>query len=182
MRRLTYGSMTSHRSAMTTIAVAQRATVTARCLLRSARGPREEDHSIRGARNVLERPHHLGLAPARRALDRDRRPHPLLELAPELLDEHPLVLAGLDVALGDQLLAIPRAHAQELHRPHYVTRVTPVRRASVQPTPTPSTFTGPGPRPMPRCPSRTAPDAILRASRAAWTGLAPSASRAASAL
>src|SRR3954471_24123897 len=115
MRRLTYGSMTSHRSAMTTIAVAQRATVTARCLLRSARGPRGEDHSIRGARNVLERPHHLGLAPAARVLDRDRRPHPLLELAPELLDEHLLVLADLDVALGDQLLAISRAHAQELY-------------------------------------------------------------------
>src|SRR3954470_14335611 len=107
--------MTSQRSAMTTIAVAQRATVTASCLLRSARGAWEEDDSIRGARNVLERPHHLGLTPTARVLDRDRRPHPLLELAPELLDEHLLVLADLDVALGDQLLAIPRAHAQELH-------------------------------------------------------------------
>src|SRR4051812_37253372 len=167
--------MTSQRSAMTTIAVAQRATVTARCLLRSARGPREEDDPISGARDVLERPHHLGLAPTRGALDRNRRPHPLLELAPELLDEHLLVLADLDVALGDQLLAIPRAHAQELHARHYVTRDAPVGRASVPPTPTPSTFPGPGPCPIPRWPSRTASDASRRASRAASTGLHPSA-------
>src|SRR3954447_12416126 len=114
--------MTSHRSAMTTIAVAQRATVTARCLLRPARGAREEDDPAGGARNVLERPHHLGLPPAALRLHRNRGPHPLLQLALELLDEHLLVLADLDVALGDQLLAIPRTHAQELHARHYVTR------------------------------------------------------------
>src|SRR3954470_17939261 len=107
--------MTSHRSAMTTIAVAQRATVTARCLLRPARCAREEDDPAGGARDVLERPHHLGLSPAALGLHRDRGPHPLLELAAELLDEHLLVLADLDVALGDQLLAISRTHAQELH-------------------------------------------------------------------
>ena len=70
----TYGSMTSHRSAMTTIAVAQRATVTARCLLRSARCAREEDDPAGGARDVLERAHHLGLPPAALASRPGSRP------------------------------------------------------------------------------------------------------------
>src|SRR3954470_18742128 len=122
--------MTSHRSAMTTIAVAQRATVTARCLLRPARCAREEDDPAGGARDVLERPHHLGLSPAAFGLHRNGGPHPLLQLALELLDEHLLVLADLDVALGDQLLAIPRTHAQELHARHYVTRAAPADPAS----------------------------------------------------
>src|SRR6185312_16299638 len=123
----------------------QRATVTASCLLRSARCAREEDDPIGGARDVLERPHHLGLTPAARALDRNRRPHALLELAPELLDEHLLVLADLDVALGDQLLAIPRAHAQELHGPHYVTPASPDRRVSCPGRPHPARSPGPVP-------------------------------------
>ena len=46
----------------------------------------------------------------------DRRPHARVELAAELLDEALGVLGDLEVALGDQLLAVPGTHAQELHR------------------------------------------------------------------
>src|SRR3954471_19205056 len=113
-RRSTYGTITSHSRAMTTMAVAQRATVTCG-LVCSARGAREEDDSAGLARDLLELAHHLGLPPAALGLHRDRGPHPLLELAAELRDEPLLVLAHLDVALGDQLLSIARAHPQELH-------------------------------------------------------------------
>src|SRR3954447_22105617 len=149
--------MTSHRSAMTTIAVAQRATVTARCLLRPARGAREEDDPAGGARNVLERPHHLGLPPAALRLHRNRGPHPLLELALELLDEHLLVLADLDVALGDQLLTISGTHAQNLNDRHYVTPAAPADPASWpgrqlparSPAPAPARCSGARPAPPP---------------------------------
>src|SRR3954454_5792773 len=108
------GTMTSHRSAMTTIAVAQRATVTG-VLRGPARGAREEDDAAGVARDLLERAHHLELPPTPLGLHRDRGPHPLLELAPELGDQPLLVLVELDVSLGDQLLTVPRTHAQELH-------------------------------------------------------------------
>ena len=77
-------------------------------------------------------------------------PHALVELAAELLDEALLVLGDLEVALGDQLLAMPRAHAQELHRGDYgrgpVPAGAPARRraAAVRP----KTSTGPGPAPI----------------------------------
>ena len=45
-----------------------------------------------------------------------RRPHPLVELAAELLDQRLLLLGDLDIALGDELLAEARTHAKELHR------------------------------------------------------------------
>ena len=115
-------------------------------------------------------------------LDRDRRPHPLLELAPELLDEHLLVLADLDVALGDQLLAISRAHAQELHA-GIMSRASrqPVRR----PVPgRPRRARSPGPAPG-RCRgARRAPPPTRACARPAPPprGLNPSARCAASAL
>src|SRR4051794_18744452 len=111
-----YGTSTSQRRATTTIAVAQRATVTAGyALARPARRAREEDDPASLARDLLECTHHLGLPPTALGLHRDRGPHPLLELAPELRDQPLLVLLELDVSLGDQLLAVPRTHAQELH-------------------------------------------------------------------
>ena len=45
-----------------------------------------------------------------------RGPHPLVELAAELLDEALLVPGHLDVALGEEDLAVARLHAQEPHR------------------------------------------------------------------
>src|SRR5215213_4070729 len=108
------GTITSHRRATTTIAVAQRATVTG-VLRGPARCTREEDDPAGVARDVLERAHQLGLPTAALGLHRDRGPHPLLELAPELGDQPLLVLLELDVSLGDQLLAVARTHAQELH-------------------------------------------------------------------
>src|SRR3954468_1025683 len=114
--------MTSHSSASTTMAVAARATITARSLpprspelTRAAGGAREEDDAVGRARDVLEGPDHLRLAPARLGLDRDGRPHALLELVAELGHEALLVAGHLDVALGDQLLAVSRAPPQELH-------------------------------------------------------------------
>ena len=41
---------------------------------------------------------------------------PVVELAAEHLDQALLVLGDLEVAFGDQLLAVARPHAQELHR------------------------------------------------------------------
>src|SRR4051795_11343567 len=93
--------------------------------LRSAGRAREEDHPVGGARDLLERAHHLRLPAAALGLHRNRGPHALLELAAELRDEALLVLAHLDIALGDQLLSIARAHPQELHGRHYVTRAVP---------------------------------------------------------
>ena len=98
---------------MTTIAVATSATVTTAAS--AARGAREEDDAIGGPGDVLERADHLGLAPAGLRHHGDGRPHALLELVPELLDETLLVVGDLHVTLGDQLLAVTRAHAQELH-------------------------------------------------------------------
>src|SRR3954451_21582557 len=182
-----YGSITSHSRATTTIAVAQRATVTSG-LLRPARGPREEDHPIGRARDVLERAHHLGLPPATFPLDRDRGPHPLLELMPELGDQPLLVLAQARITFGDQLLAIARTHPQELHgrimsrgleRPDR--SVAPIGRSVSRLTPVPSTLTGPVPRPISPRPSRTASDAMRLARSAASNGENPSARCAASA-
>src|SRR3954452_22793696 len=105
MRRSIHGSETSQSSASTTIAVAHSATVTdgsPTCSARAARGAREEDHAVGRARDVLERADHLGLAAPGPVRDRYGRPHALLELAAELVDEALLVLGHLDVALGDQ--------------------------------------------------------------------------------
>src|SRR5829696_5455733 len=104
------------------MAVAVRATITPRslpsappALTCAARCAREEDDAIGAARDVPEGADHLGLAPARLGLERDGRPHALLELVAELRDETLLVAGHLHVALGDQLLAVSRAHPQELH-------------------------------------------------------------------
>src|SRR3954469_5199021 len=99
------GINTSHRRATTTIAVAQRATVTA-VLRGPARGAREEDDPAGVARDLLERAHHLGLPPAALGLHRDRGPHPLPELATELGDEPLLVLGEGQITLGDELLSV----------------------------------------------------------------------------
>src|SRR3954452_3205241 len=113
-RRSTYGTITSHSRAMTTMAVAQRATVTCG-LVCSARGAREEDDPAGLARDLIERAHHLGLPPAALGLHRDRGPHPLLELPPELGYDPLLILFEGDLAFRDQLLAVARTHPQELH-------------------------------------------------------------------
>src|SRR5256885_13588188 len=97
--------MTSHRRAITTIPVAQRATVTAR-LVRSPRRAGKEDHPVGGARDLLERADHLGLPAAALGLHGDRGPPSLLGLAAELRDDPLLVLAALDVAPGDQLPSV----------------------------------------------------------------------------
>ena len=49
-------------------------------------------------------------------------PHPLVQLAAELLDEPLLVLTDPRIALGEQNLAVSGLHAQEPHEPDYVTR------------------------------------------------------------
>src|SRR5215217_426128 len=105
----------SESSARTTIAVTQSATVTSRSH-GAARGAREEDDAIGGARDLVKGANELGLASAHLARERDGRPHALIELAAELLHQALGVLDDVWVALGDQLLAVPRAHAQELHR------------------------------------------------------------------
>ena len=61
-------------------------------------------------------------------LHRNRGPHALLELTAELRDEPLLVLADLDVALGDQLLAVPGRM-----RRNFMRRI--MSRAPVRPLP-----------------------------------------------
>src|SRR5215212_6479836 len=105
----------SESSAMTTIAVTQSATVTSRSR-RPARGAREEDDAIGRARDLLERPDQLGLPTPGLVRHRHGRPRALVELAAELRHEAFGVLGDIRIALGDQLLTMPRTHAQELHR------------------------------------------------------------------
>src|SRR3954454_3804141 len=172
-----YGIVTSHSRATMTIAVAQRATVTG-LLEGPARGAGEEDDPAGVARNVLERAHHLGLSTAALGLHRNRGPHPLLELLPELGDQPCFVLLELDVSLGDQLLAVPRTHAQELHG-RIMSRAlerpdgsdAPIRRSVSGLTAPPNTLTGPAPRPISRSPSRTASEAMRFACCAASSGV-----------
>ena len=121
---------------MTTIAVAQRATVTA--VLTALRPPaREEDDPAGVTRNLFERVHHLGLSSTGLGLHRNRGPHALLQLPAKLRDEALLVFADLDVTLGNQLFAVSRAHAQELHARIMSRRLwrfgAPLRRARLRP-------------------------------------------------
>src|ERR671937_47208 len=108
------GSATSNSKATIRAAVAP----SARSISSSAGaagGAREEDHAVGVAGNVLEGPGDLRLAPAAPVGGRHRRPHSLVQLAAELLDERLLLLGDVDIALGDQHLAVPRLHAQEPH-------------------------------------------------------------------
>ena len=63
----------------------------------------------------LKTAHELGLAAAVLAGHRDGRPHALIELAAELLDEQLLLLGHLDVPFGDQHLTVSGLHAKEPH-------------------------------------------------------------------
>ena len=88
------------------------------------------------------------------------------------------------VAFGDQLLAMTRAHAQELHKADYARGA--VRRiasaASLRPPGRSKTSTGPGARAeLPQAVARPPPTATAWARRAASSGSSPSASWAASA-
>src|SRR4029077_18066205 len=115
------GAVVSHNSAIATRVVAASASSTARptrrpASLAAAGGPREEDHALGVARHLGEAARQLG-GPLCPAAQRHRGPHAGVELVAELLDQTLLVLAHLDVALGDQHLAVPGLHAQELHVP-----------------------------------------------------------------
>src|SRR5919197_813076 len=109
-----YGHVMSDSGARTTIAVTHSATVTSR-LLRPACGAREEDDAVGRARDLVEGADQLRLATAALVHHRHRRPHALVELAAELLHKALGVLGDIEIAFGDQLLAMPRTHAQELH-------------------------------------------------------------------
>src|SRR3954454_14720300 len=116
-RRSNQGSVTSASRAITTMAVATRATVIGGWSARPAGGAGEEDHTVGLTRDLLEGADELGLTAPRLALHRNRRPHPLLELSADPREQPLLVLADPDVPLGDQLLAVAGTHAQELHPP-----------------------------------------------------------------
>src|SRR2546430_835831 len=108
------GSARSQSSATMTIVVAQRAS-SMRSRLGSAGGPWEEDHAVGVTRYLVEALDHSRFAPAAWSALGNRRPHPEVELPAELLDQPLLVLWGLDVALGDERLAVARLHAEEPH-------------------------------------------------------------------
>ncbi len=100
--------------------------------------------------------------------DGDRCPQIRVQLPAELLHQPELVLGQLDVTFRDQHLTMSWLHPQKAHREDYVKE----RR--------PSTSTGPGPAPSPLKPFLTAAAASSLAVRAAWSGVSPQASRAAS--
>src|SRR4051794_8029405 len=114
------------------MAGAQRARSMKATLPAAGRG-REEDDAIGVARNLVEPPHELGLAPSPGARGGHGGPHPLVELGPEGLDELALLLGDLGVAFGEQDLAVAGLHAQELHESLIMAkgrRVSHERRAS----------------------------------------------------
>src|SRR5690349_19906779 len=77
---------------------------------------REEDDAVGRAGDLVEGAAQLGLAAATCAHPRHARPHPLVELVAELVHEALGVLGDIEIAFRDQLFAMPRTHAQELHR------------------------------------------------------------------
>jgi hypothetical protein len=88
--------------------------------LTSARGPREEDHPVRVPWDFLEPADHLRTAAASGAAQWDRCPQPSVELATKFLNQALFVLGDVDIALGNQHLAMPRLHPQEAHLRDYV--------------------------------------------------------------
>src|SRR4029078_5384737 len=95
----------------------------------AARGAREEDHALGVRRDVRVLLDHLRLAASAAGVpDGDGGPHPLVQLAPELLDQVLLVLADPRISLGEEYLTVSGLHAQELHEADYVTRL-PAGRA-----------------------------------------------------
>ena len=152
-------------------------------LPRAAGGAREEDHAIGGPRDLLEGADHLGLAAAGLGVDRDRGPHALRRAGGGTPRSGLLLLRDLDVALGDQLLAVTRAHPQELHRGrlcHEALAVGP-RGASGGRASAPGRRRDRPPR-RSRAGRRAPPRAaIARARAAASSGVWPSARWAASA-
>jgi hypothetical protein len=108
---------TSHSSATTTMAVALRASSTsASDLLRSARGARKEDHALGVPWYLLEALDQLGLPIAGPAGDGDGGPHAEIKLLAKRLDECPLLLGDLYVALGKDNLAVTRLETKKLHQ------------------------------------------------------------------
>src|SRR5918994_3656534 len=85
---------------------------------RSAAGrAREEDHALSVQRDVRIALDHPGLASAAPGVGgRYRRPHPLVQLAPEALAEPLFLLPNARIALGEQHLTMTGLHAQELDR------------------------------------------------------------------
>ena len=104
------------------------------------------------------------------ALERNRRPHPQVELAPELFDQALLVLGEPGIALGKQHVPVARSHPQQLHRTNMAAAPSLVLASLV----IPSTSTGPGPAPMS---AQAVGDRLggnlARATRAASSGLSP---------
>src|SRR4051812_14992167 len=86
------------------------------CSRTSAAGrTREEDHALCLAWNLRVVLHHERLATTRRRIFRRHcGPHSLVELARELLHEELFLLADLGVTLGEQNLAKPGLHAEQL--------------------------------------------------------------------
>src|SRR5689334_18077087 len=115
MRRSTTGRHVSQSSAMTTMAVATSAATIGGALRRAPGGAREEDDPVGVARDLVEGLDHRGLAATGAPGDRHGGPHAGVELPAELLDQRQFLGGDLDVSLGDQLLAVPRSHPQELH-------------------------------------------------------------------
>ena len=82
----------------------------------AARGLREEDDPLGVARDLVEVAHHPRLTAPGRARRRYRRPHALVELVSEGLDQLELLLGHRDVALREEHLPMTGLHPQQPHR------------------------------------------------------------------
>src|SRR5580700_297559 len=96
--RLTADAVTSPVSTSATTAHTPSATSTGDPSL-AAGGAREEDHALGVARNLVEGAHQFGLPPAVGGDDRNRGPHPEIELGTERRDQLLLLLEDLDITL-----------------------------------------------------------------------------------
>src|SRR5918994_1298511 len=95
---------------------------------RSASGRRrKEDHAL-GVPGPLEKVADHGRSPSPAVLGSgNRRPHPLIELAAELLDQPFLLFGHLRIPLGEQDVSMTGLEAEQLHGPDYASGATAQR-------------------------------------------------------
>src|SRR5947209_19819670 len=94
----------------------ERATSRERALSSAAGRTREEDHALCFARDLRVVLHHeCFTATGGRIGRRHGGPHPLVELAVELLDEQLLLALDARVAFGEEYLYIPWLQPPQLH-------------------------------------------------------------------
>jgi len=76
---------------------------------------REEDDALGVCGDLVEVADHHRAAPSGGLGRRHRRPHPQVELAAKLLHQPLVIVIELGIALGEQHVAVPGLHPDQLH-------------------------------------------------------------------